>query len=102
MEPDRFDDVESTILEAPEPRPRNPLRRRMALVMAIGLTLSAGMAAGASALTQSGEKGPPPKAPSKADRGEGWMEYAPMPGYHEHPCHRGEHKRAPASSDLRY
>jgi FtsH-binding integral membrane protein len=98
MEPDRFDDVESTILEAPEPRERNPLRRRMALVMAIGLTLSGGMAAGASALTQNAEK---PVAPAKTvKRGDGWMRYAPMSG--SHPCHRGEHRRAPASSDLRY
>jgi hypothetical protein len=28
MEPDRFDDVESRILEAPERPPRPPIRRR--------------------------------------------------------------------------
>ena len=94
MEPDRFDDVESTILEAPEPRPRNPLRRRTALVMVVGLTLAGGMAAGADALTNSGSRAAH-NAP-KAHRG--WSPYAPM-GHH--PCHRGEHHRA-TSSDLRY
>ena len=96
MEPDRFDDVESTILEAPEPRERNPLRRRMALVMTLGLLATGGLSAGASALTQSGEE---PVAPPKQVK-RGWTEYAPMSGHR--PCHRGEHKRAPASSDLRY
>jgi FtsH-binding integral membrane protein len=95
MEPDRFDDVESTILEAPAPRERNALRRRVALVMATGLVLAGGMAAAADALTASAQT---PTAP-KAQQHRGWMEYAPMPG--SRPCHRGEHRRAPAS-DLRY
>jgi hypothetical protein len=94
MEPDRFDDVESTILEAPAPPERNPLRRRVALVMVAGLTLAGGMAAGADALTTSGDEAAQ-AAPKVQDRG--WMKYAPM----GHPCHRGEHRRAPAS-DLRY
>ena len=98
MEPDRFDDVESTILEAPEPRERNPLRRRMALVMTLGLLATGGLSAGASALTQSGKA--TPTAPAKTTK-RGWMGYAPMTGHHR-PCHRGEHRRAPASSDLRY
>ena len=93
MEPDRFDDVESTILEAPAPRERNPLRRRMALVMAVGLVLAGGMAAGADALTTSGDEAA--RTAPKVHRG--WTPYAPM----GHPCHRGEHRRAPAS-DLRY
>jgi hypothetical protein len=95
MEPDRFDDVESTILEAPAPRERNPLRRRVALVMAAGLLLAGGMAAGADALTTSGDE--VAKAAPKVQQHRGWTGYAPM----GHPCHRGEHRRAPAS-DLRY
>jgi hypothetical protein len=96
MEPDRFDDVESTILEAPEPSERGRLRRRVALVMAVSLIAGGSLAAGASALTSSGETA---AAPPKLTRdAEGWMRYAPLKG---HPCHRGEHKRAP-SSDLRY
>jgi len=95
MEPDRFDDVESTILEAPAPRERNPLRRRVALVMTVGLVLAGGMAAGADALTTSGDEAA--KTAPKVTRGDGWMRYAPS----GHPCHRGEHRRAPAS-DLRY
>ena len=94
MEPDRFDDVESTILEAPAPRERNPLRRRVALVMTVGLALAGGMAAGADALTTSSSEAAQ-AAPKVQHRG--WMEYAPV----GHPCHRGEHRRAPAS-DLRY
>jgi hypothetical protein len=96
MEPDRFDDVESTILEAPAPRERNPLRRRVALVMAAGLVLAGGMSAAADALTTSGQKAAQ-AAPKVQHRG--WTEYAPMSGYH--PCHRGQHHRAPAS-DPRY
>ena len=97
MEPDRFDDVESTILEAPAPRERNPLRRRVALVMAAGLVLAGGMAAAADALTTSGQEAA--QTAPKVQQHRGWMEYAPMSG--SHPCHRGEHRRAPAS-DLRY
>jgi hypothetical protein len=96
MEPDRFDDVESTILEAPAPRERNPLRRRVALVMACGLILAGGMAAAADALTTSGDEAA--KAAPKVTRDSGgWMRYT----RDGHPCHRGEHRRAPAS-DLRY
>ena len=93
MEPDRFDDVESTILEAPEPRERNPLRRRVALVMTAGLILAGGMAAGADALTTSGDEAA--QAAPKVHRGV--TTYGPS----WRPCHRGEHHRAP-SSDLRY
>jgi hypothetical protein len=93
MEPDRFDDVESTILEAPEPRERNPLRRRVALVMVVGLTLAGGMAAAADALTNGGTQ---PAAPSPTAK-PGWKSYAPS----GHPCHRGERHASP-SSDLRY
>jgi hypothetical protein len=96
MEPDRFDDVESTILEAPEPPERGPLRRRVALVMAVSLIAGGGMAAGASALTGGGE--PAATAPKVTRDAEGWMRYAPAG---RHPCHRGEHNRS-TSSDLRY
>jgi hypothetical protein len=95
MEPDRFDDVESTILEAPQPRERNPLRRRVALVMVVGLTLAGGMAAAADALTNGSRQPVPAPAAPKAEGG--WTKYAPA----GHPCHRGEHRSSP-SADLRY
>ena len=96
MEPDRFDDVESTILEAPEPRERNPLRRRVALVMTVGLIASGGLSAGASALTESGDEAA--KAAPKVTRdADGWMRYK----RDGRPCRRGEHHRS-SSSDLRY
>jgi DMSO/TMAO reductase YedYZ molybdopterin-dependent catalytic subunit len=95
MEPDRFDDVESTILEAPAPRERNPLRRRVALVMAVGLVLAGGMAAGADALTNGGTQST--SAAPKATQGEGWMRYT----RDGHPCRRGEHHRS-STSELRY
>jgi hypothetical protein len=97
MEPDRFDDVESTILEAPEPRERNLLRRRVALVMVVGLTLAGGMAAAADALTSSGNEPAAPASAPASKAGHGWTTYAPG-----HPCHRGERHRAAPSSDLRY
>ena len=98
MEPDRFDDVESTILEAPQPREGNPLRRRMALVMAIGLTLTGGMAAGADALTSSSE---PARTPTKVTR-----DADGIPVIRDgHPCKAGQGGRrhhGSSSSSLRY
>ena len=56
MEPDRFDDVEYHVLEEPEPPRREPRRRRrLAVVAATALFAAGGLAAGASALTGSGE-----------------------------------------------
>jgi hypothetical protein len=88
MEPDRFDDVESTILEAPEPRERNPLRRRVALVMTIGLLASGGLAAGADALT-SGGSGEAARTPAKVTRNADGI-----PVMREgHPCQAGQGAR---------
>jgi hypothetical protein len=59
VEPDRFDDVDFSILEAPEPAPR---RRRRGLAVAAGLVAAAGLAAGATALASQGDSTPPPAA----------------------------------------
>ena len=92
MEPDRFDDVESTILEATEPRRRNPLRRRMALVMTLGLLASGGLAAGASALTDNGQQAASPPVSRNADG---------IPFVREgHPCKAGEGARRHHRSSL--
>jgi hypothetical protein len=49
---DRFDDVEFTIVETPEPAPR---RRRRGLAAMATLVVAGGLAAGASALASSDE-----------------------------------------------
>jgi hypothetical protein len=57
MEPDRFDDVESRILEGPEPpRPRPRRGRRWALALTGAALLAAGMTAGTTALGDSSAK----------------------------------------------
>jgi hypothetical protein len=58
MEPDRFDDVDFRLLEEHEPPRREPRRRRRLVVVAAAAVMGAGgLAAGASALTGSGEQG---------------------------------------------
>jgi hypothetical protein len=64
MPPDRFDDVEFRIIDAPEPRPRRG-RRWLAAGVATVLAVGA-LAAGASALT-GGEDTPPAAAPPTSD-----------------------------------
>ena len=97
MEPDRFDDVESRILEEdPEPPdPRSRLRRRVAVVMAASLIAGGSMAAAASALTGGGDE-PASAAPKVTRDAEGWMRYAPTGGHR--PCRRGEHGAKPSSA----
>lgn len=92
MEPDRFDDVESTILEVSEPPGRGPLRRRVALVMAVVLIASGGLAAGASALTGGGDQ--PTAAPPRVMRNADDVLFAPT----GHPCHAGQGARHHAAS----
>jgi hypothetical protein len=69
MEPDRFDDVASRIVEGPEPPRRRSRRpRRWALVVAASVLTAGALAAGASALTGSGDDRRAPaarKAPAK-------------------------------------
>ena len=65
MEPDRFDDVAFRMIEEPAPIPaRARLRRRVALVLTSAIVAAGGMAAGADALTGSGEEGSRPAAKS--------------------------------------
>jgi hypothetical protein len=97
MPPDRFDDVEFRIIDAPEPRPRRG-RRWVAAGAATVLAVGA-LAAGASALT-GGEDSPPAAAPPTR----------PMPSFHSsghqrHGCHHhdgnsGWHSYAPDASKL--
>jgi hypothetical protein len=81
MEPERFDDVESTILEVYEPPGRGPLRRRVALALTLMLVVTGTTAAGASALT-GGDAAKPPPAMRNVDD----MLFAPT----GHPCHAGQ------------
>jgi hypothetical protein len=64
---DRFDDVEFHIVEEPEPpRPRRPRRvRRWAVAAGASVIVAGALAAGASALTDSGGKAKPPSAASE-------------------------------------
>jgi hypothetical protein len=89
--PDRFDDVEYTVLEQPEPpqrwRPQRWLLAPLASVLIIG-----SLAAGASAVTSDGS------ASRLAPKDEGWESYAPVKrGGHD--CDR---KRERRDSELRY
>ena len=63
MEPGRFDDVEFQFLERPEPPPRGPRRKRLAVALLAAALLTGGITAGASALSDSGAE---PAAPAKA------------------------------------
>ena len=84
---DRFDDVETRIVEEP-PEPRRPSRRigpaALALVAAAALTGS--LAAGASALTSTAQA--PTRAVEKT-----------VPSGHHGLCHKGEGRRQ-AAPDL--
>ena len=96
MGPDRFDDVEFTMLEQPEPPPRPRLRRWMLAPVAAVLAAGA-LAAGASALT--GEEAPRAPAP------KGDLAVPQKPEYrHFRDCEKGERHggRERRSSELRY
>jgi hypothetical protein len=93
MPPDRYDDVEFRILDAPDPRP--PRRRRRWLAAGAGTILAAGaLAAGASALTGGGDDpAPAAKKPAATERG--------FIGHHG--CHHWGRQRAnPDSSTFKY
>jgi hypothetical protein len=92
MPPDRFDDVEFRILDAPDPRP--PRRRRRWLAAGAGAILAAGaLAAGASALTGGGnDAAPAAKKPAASE-----------PGYiGHHDCHHWRQHRASPDSSFKY
>jgi hypothetical protein len=89
--PDRFDDVEYTLLKQPEPprrwRPQRWLLAPLASVLIIG-----SLAAGASAVT-AGDS-----APALAPKGE-----AAKPDYRDfRDCDRRKHDGERGSSELRY
>jgi hypothetical protein len=63
VEHDRFDDVEFTFVEEPEPAP--PRRRRRGLVAAAAVIVAGGLAAGATAIASQDEP-PAAKAPAKS------------------------------------
>jgi hypothetical protein len=90
MEPERFDDVESRILEGPEPPRRRPAaRRRWAVAGAAAVLAAGGLSAGASALSGSGDE-PAAKAkrPAVTRNADG------IPFVRSGPeCRAGEHKR---------
>jgi hypothetical protein len=89
MDRERFDDVAYSIIEEPAP-PRQPRRprhvRRWALGAGAALIVAGGLAAGASALTDSGAKSKPPTAANeRALPAGGWTAYSPTA---HHNCHR--------------
>jgi nitrous oxide reductase len=106
MVPGRPDDVSYRIFEEPEPPRRRPSRRRRWLVATSASVLAAGaLAAGASALTDSGGDGARPAGAGKAGV-DGRADGHPG-GRRGHLCHRGEQggdlrERAPDASSLRY
>jgi hypothetical protein len=93
--PDRFDDVEYTVLEQPEP-PRRPRLRRWMLAPLVAVLAGGALAAGASALTSDdpARRAPAPNGdvavPLKLELRKG------------HDCDKGERHRERSSSELRY
>jgi hypothetical protein len=96
MEPNRFDDVETRIVEEPvEPRvPRRPRRvGPAALAVTAALALTGSLAAGASALTSTAEA--PTRAADKSS-------HAVNQGKRHGLCKKGEGARRPAAEALSY
>ena len=92
MEPNRFDDVESRILE--EPLAPRPPRRRLghaAIAAVAALALTGSLAAGASALTSTAQA-PTRATDSSAVEQHGWY------GKRDGKCRKGErHRRSSVS-----
>jgi hypothetical protein len=92
---ERFDDVEYEIVESPEP----PRRRRWPVVALASVLATGALAAGASALTTSGDDAASPAKPRTSHTDEGWMHYGK-------PCRAGEGRRhghrGDRASDVRY
>src|SRR5215203_3577481 len=92
MEPNRFDDVESRIVEEPTaPLVSRPEPRRLgtaAIAVVAAFALPGSPAAGASALTSTAQAPTRAAAESHAGkRGHGWA------GQRHHRCHKGEGAR---------
>jgi hypothetical protein len=91
--PDRFDDVEYTMLEQPEP-PRRPRLRRWMLAPLVAVLAAGGLAAGASALTSEDA------APAPAPKGD--LAVPGSPDYRDfRDCDR-KHRGRPGDSAVRY
>ena len=95
MEPNRFDDVESRILEEPVvPRaPRRQQRRlgHAAIAVVAALALTGSLAAGASALTSTAQ------APTRATDSTKLEKYG-WYGKRDGKCRRGERRRSSESA----
>jgi hypothetical protein len=95
---DRFDDVETRIVEepdnAPAPSPRRGRNRlgHAALAVTAAVTLAGSLAAGASALTSTAQA---PTRPAQAARHHGW-------GGHHGLCHKGEGHRSSSAATPSY
>jgi hypothetical protein len=92
MEPNRFDDVESRILEEPI-APRRPQRRlgHAAIAAVAALALTGSLAAGASALTSTAQAPTRASDSTKLEK-HGWY------GKRDGKCRRGEHRRSSESA----
>jgi hypothetical protein len=94
MEPHRFDDVETRILEEPvaSPPPRRPQRRlgHAALAAVAAFALTGSLAAGASALTSTAEA-PTRELSTQLEKRDGWF------GKRDGRCHKGEKRHSRSS-----
>jgi hypothetical protein len=96
MEPNRFDDVETRIVEGPvEPQaPRRPRRvGPAALAVTAALALTGSLAAGASALTSTAQA--PTRAAEKSS-------HVVKRGHRHGLCHKGEGHRRQSAGALSY
>jgi hypothetical protein len=91
---DRFDDVETRIVEEPDVAAPKSRRRlgHAALAVTAAVTLAGSLAAGASALTSTAQA---PTRPAQAERHHGW-------GGHHGFCHKGEGHRSSAAATPGY
>jgi hypothetical protein len=94
MEPNRFDDVETRIVEEPDATPEGQRPRRVGpalLAVTAAVALTGSLAAGASALTSTAQ------APTRAVEKTGHVaKQGHRRGAHGL-CHKGEQRRAPAA-----
>ena len=100
MEPNRFDDVETRIVEEPE-EPRAPRRPRRAgpalLAVTAALALTGSLAAGASALTSTAQ------APTRAaDQSSQVFKQGHRSGKRHGLCNKGEGHRRSSAEALSY
>jgi len=93
MEPNRFDDVETRIVEEPAPAPRRHQRRlgHAAIAFTAAAVLAGSLAAGASALTSTAQAPTREAAKSQTFKKHGWA------GKRDGKCRRGDRDRSTAS-----